>query len=122
NISTPSHIKKHKKIISVKNHHSTKVKPLNINSNELAKLNSTAWAIQMGNFKDKNNAHRLADKLRVAGYKAFTKEFKSANGNTSTRVYIGPEFQRTSALSLSNKIAHETKIQGIVVSFKPLEI
>lgn len=121
NSSNITTIKKHKKIISVKNHHN-KIKPLNINSNELAKLNSTAWVVQMGNFKDKNNARRLADKLRLSGYKAFTKEIKAASGNIHTRVYIGPEFQRAQALHLAKKVAEETKMQGIVVSIKPLEI
>jgi cell division septation protein DedD len=116
-----SPIKKHKKIITDKRH-SSKVKPVNLSSSEIEKLKSTAWVIQMGNFKDKDNARRLADKLRQAGYKAFTKEIKSAQGNIRTRVYIGPEFQYNSALHLSSKVEKDTKIHGIILSVKPLEI
>jgi DedD protein len=114
-------VKKHKVITAEKKQHS-KVKPVNLSSTELAKLTSPAWVVQMGNFKDKSNARRLADKLRNAGYKAFTKEIKSAKGNVSTRVYIGPEFKQTVALQLSNKVEQEMKIHGIVVSIKPLAI
>ncbi len=83
------------------------------------KLKSPAWAIQMGNFKVKSNAVRLADKLRAAGYKAFIRDMK---GSHSTRVYIGPEFKQASAIKLSSKIQQELKLQGIVVSYKPLEL
>jgi DedD protein len=119
--TAPLKVKKHKTITAEKKQ-SSKVKPVNLTNRELAKLNSTAWVVQMGNFKDKNNARRLADKLRGAGYKAFTKEIKSAKGNVSTRVYIGPEFKQALALQLSNKVEQDMKMHGIVVSIKPLEI
>lgn len=119
--SVSSKVKKHKVITAEKKQHS-KVKPVNLSSSELAKLTSPAWVVQMGNFKDKSNARRLADKLRNAGYKAFTKEIKSAKGNVSTRVYIGPEFKQAVALQLSNKVEQEMKMHGIVVSIKPLAI
>jgi DedD protein len=114
-------VKKHKKMIA-KVTHVSKIKPVNLSYTQIEKLNSTAWVIQMGNFKDTNNARRLADKLRVSGYKVFTKQIKSAQGHMSTRVYIGPELQRSSALHLADKIEQETKIRGIVINMKPLEI
>jgi cell division septation protein DedD len=123
-VSEPSaspKVKKHKTMTAEKKR-SSKVRPVNLTNRELEKLNSTAWAVQMGNFKDKNNARRLADKLRNAGYKAFTKEIKSAKGSISTRVYIGPEFKQTAALQISNKVEQDMKMHGIVVSIKPLEI
>jgi DedD protein len=82
-----------------------------------AKFKTTAWVIQMGSFKDKDNARRLADKLRAAGYKAFTREIKA-----STRVFIGPESKQASALKLSNEVEQQFKLHGIVMTFKPLEI
>ncbi len=82
----------------------------------------TAWAVQMGSFKVKQNAIMLANKLRKAGYKVFTHEVKSAKGNVSTRVYIGPEHQLASAAKLSNDIHQHLNMQGFVIPYKPLEI
>jgi DedD protein len=88
----------------------------------LVKLKTTAWVVQMGSFKDKSNARRLADKLRAAGFKAFTHEVKSAKGNESTRVWVGPEYRQASAAKLSTQIEEQFKMRGILVTFKPLEL
>ena len=84
---------------------------------KIALLKKTAWAVQMGSFKDKNNAHRLANRLRAAGYQAFTRA-----KNNSTRVYIGPEFKEASAVRLSNKVAEEVRLQGMIVNYQPLTL
>jgi cell division septation protein DedD len=81
---------------------------------------NTAWAVQMGSFKVKQNAVTLASKLRSAGYKAFTREIKSAQGNVSTRVYIGPEVKLASAAKLSKDVHHHFNMQGIVIPYEPL--
>ena len=78
-------------------------------------LKKTAWAVQMGSFKDKNNARRLTNRLRASGYQAFTRV-----KNNSTRVYIGPEFKEASAVQLSNKVAEEVRLRGIIVNYQPL--
>ncbi len=79
----------------------------------------TAWAVQMGSFKVKQNATLLASKLRAAGYKAFTREIKSAKGTVSTRVYVGPEVKLASASKLSSDVHHHFNMQGIVIPYKP---
>lgn len=88
----------------------------------MAKLKKVAWAVQLGSFKDKNNARRLADRLRAAGYKAFMHEVKSARNGLQTRVYIGPEYKQASAAKLSTKIEQQMKMHGFIVSYKPLEL
>jgi DedD protein len=75
--------------------------------------------IQLGSFKDKNNAERLTNSLRAKGYKAFTFETKS---NGQTRVYVGPEVKQVAASTLASKIAQEMSLQGIVLAYKPLEL
>jgi len=88
----------------------------------IAKLNQPAWVVQVGSFKNKNNASNLVDKLRVSGFNAFAKEIKYQSGAVRTRVFIGPEFKLASANQLSNKLEKETKMKGIVVSYKPLAL
>lgn len=86
-----------------------------------ANLKSASWVVQLGSFKVKSNATRLADKLRNQGYKAFMKEFKSAKGE-STRVYVGPAFKHNEALALADKLKKTTDIQGIVLNYNPLKL
>lgn len=89
----------------------------------ISSLKSPVWVVQMGSFKDKANAQRLADKLRSSGFKAFTHQFKSAKtGNLSTRVYIGPEVQHASAQKLSTDVMQQLNLQGYVISYNPLEL
>ncbi|EKD72792.1 MAG: DedD protein [uncultured bacterium] len=86
------------------------------------KLKSPAWAVQIGSFKVKQNAVQLTNKLRAAGYRAFTREIKSASGHSSTRVYIGPEFKQTSAIKLAKQVQNNLNMPGIVISYQPLEL
>lgn len=81
-----------------------------------------AWVVQMGSFKDKSNAHRLADQLKASGFKVFTKVVTSPAGNVRTRVYIGPEFKQASAQQLTTKIQRETKLQGFVLPYKSIAL
>lgn len=89
---------------------------------DLANLKKPAWAVQLGSFKNKDNARRLADSLRSAGYKAFMHEVKSSKGTVQTRVYIGPEYQQASAAKLSAQLEQKMKMHGLIVPYKPLEI
>ena len=86
---------------------------------DVSKLKKTAWVIQMGSFKDKSNANRLANSLRAKGYKAFTYETKR---NGQTRVYVGPEGKQMAAASLASKIQEDTNMRGLILTFKPLEL
>lgn len=106
-------------IKSTKNKTKTHDKPVH---SELAKLNQSAWIIQMGSFKNKANARNLTDKLRAAGFNAFTRELKTAKGGVRTHVYVGPEFKEASATKISRKIKHDMNLQSIVLPYKPLAL
>jgi DedD protein len=88
-------------------------------SENLSNLKKTAWVVQMGSFKSKDNAIHLTNRLRAKGYKAFTYETKS---NGQTRVYVGPEFKQATAAVLVNRIQHEIDMQGVIVSYNPLAL
>ena len=81
-----------------------------------------AWAVQMGNFHNHSNAIRLANRLRTAGYNAFTRQVVSRTGAVSTRVYVGPETIQASARKLSAHIQSHLKLNGMVVPFEPLAL
>lgn len=100
---------------------SAKSKPNHANPKEIAKLNTVAWVVQMGSFRDKTNAHRMTDLLRKAGYKAFTHEVTAKRG-IQTRVYVGPEYKQIAALKLSSQIEHDLNMHGIIVTYNPLSL
>ncbi len=63
-----------------------------------------AWTLQLGAFSDLDNANGLRDKLRGRGYKAYTQTFPADN---LTRVYVGPEVQRSEIEALQKKLMKE---------------
>lgn len=88
----------------------------------LSAVVASAWAVQMGHFHNHTNAVRLANRLRNAGFNAFTRQVVSRNGVVSTRVYVGPESAQASARRVSTDIHAQTKLQGMVVPFEALAL
>jgi cell division septation protein DedD len=92
------------------------------NHESLVKLSSKAWAIQIGSFKSKANAKTLANRLRAAGFKAFTRDIRSPSGMQQTRVYIGPEIKQASAIQLNADLQQAMNIQGIIIPYEALAL
>ncbi len=69
-----------------------------------------AWTLQLGAFSEQKNAFALRDQLRAKGYKAYTQEF---TGDKLTRVYVGPELQRSQIETLQKQLRKELKQQDI---------
>jgi cell division septation protein DedD len=92
-----------------------------IEDNAQMKLNSAVWVLQIGSFKNKSNALRIVNQLRANGYKAFIQKMSTALGE-QTRVFVGPEYKRSNARALADRLRSEMHIQAIVVSYKPLTL
>lgn len=86
-------------------------------SDALFKAKNQAWVIQIGVFKNKSNALRLVNRLRVGGYRAFMQQ----NAST-TRVYVGPETKQKNARTLARQLESDMNIRGIVITYKPLAL
>lgn len=110
----PVHTNEAYKIKSVSNIKST-------DKNGLASLTGPVWVIQIGSFKNKANALRLVNQLRLNGYSAFIQQVSTGFGD-STRVFVGPESHQASARALAKQLASEMRIRGIVISYKPLAL
>lgn len=91
------------------------------NKETLAKLKNSAWVVQIGSFKNKENAFRLVNQLRSNGYSAFIQQRKTAFGE-NTRVFVGPESKQALAQALASQLENEMHIRGIVISYKPLTL
>lgn len=76
---------------------------------------AVVWQIQVGSFAKRDNALKLRDRLREAGYKAFD-QF-SADGQL-TRVFVGPSAQKTTMEQKMASIKHEFKLDAQLVPFQ----
>jgi DedD protein len=76
-----------------------------------------AWTLQLGAFKNSDNAIELRDSLRIKGYKAYI--LKNGSG-TYDRVYVGPMLQRSKAEEQRTNLSQETGIEDIRLrQYKP---
>lgn len=73
------------------------------------------FAVQLGAFKLEVEAVALRDRLRAAGFVAYT-ERASTDAGLLWRVRAGPELQRERAETLQTQIRQRLKLDGIVVA------
>jgi DedD protein len=63
---------------------------------------TSGWAVQVGSFASRDNAERLAQKLKGKGFAATVSQ--SPKGRRLWRVRVGPEADRAAATALSAKL------------------
>lgn len=74
-----------------------------------------AFALQVGTFHNNENAEKLRDKLRKAGYASFVVPVVEKDRKTY-RVRIGPELEKFRLLQINKKIKKKFKLDGYVVN------
>ena len=84
---------------------------------EKSNLNEVAWVIQLGSFSHKANVEALLEKLKRAGFTAFTKPIKTPSG-TLTKVFVGPELDKKALESQLPQLKNLTKLNGRVTQFE----
>lgn len=84
-------------------------------STALAVNRAGAFAVQLGALKTADDANKLRDRLRGAGFAAFVDKVNS-NGATLWRVRAGPEVDRSAAEKLRGSIKDKLKIDGMIVT------
>lgn len=78
-----------------------------------ADTGKTGFAVQVGAFSSSAEATKLRDKLRAAGFNAFTDTVPSDKG-TLTRVRVGPAMTRAEADALKASVQAKLGIAGMV--------
>jgi len=73
----------------------------------------TGFAVQIGAFADAAAATALRDKLRAAGFNAFT-DSVDTNGGRRTRVRVGPVMTRAEADALKAQVKAKAGVDGMV--------
>jgi cell division septation protein DedD len=71
------------------------------------------FAVQLGAFSDAAEAGAMRERLRAAGFSAFTESVNTDKGKL-TRVRVGPVLDRAAADQLKSQIRAKTGIDGIV--------
>lgn len=73
------------------------------------------WAVQLGAFKTVDEANKVRDRLKNAGFVAYVDKVDAESG-TLWRVRAGPEADRGNADKLKGRIKDKLKIDGMVVT------
>ncbi len=77
-----------------------------------------AWVVQVASLRSEASARTLRDKLQDRGYKAYIRRADTDQGALS-RVYIGPKFERETALAIKREIDPLFKVDALVLQFQP---
>jgi len=72
------------------------------------------FAVQLGAFTQPAGANALRDKVRAAGFSAFTDQVRRGDGVLLHRVRVGPVANRAEAEQLKAQVAAKVGIPGIV--------
>ncbi|NOQ89180.1 MAG: hypothetical protein GQ550_09670 [Gammaproteobacteria bacterium] len=73
------------------------------------------FALQVGTFGSNENAEKMCDDMRKAGYTAFVHK-STAKGKTSYKVRIGPELERSVLEKIKKDIKKSKKIDSYLVN------
>lgn len=76
-----------------------------------------AWAVQVGSFSNADNAQKLVEKLRKAGFQVGDPERLDRRGKTLYRVRVGPTSNPDIAKGWLPKVNEVSGTKGAVVSF-----
>ena len=71
------------------------------------------FAVQVGAFSDATEAGAMRERMRAAGFTAFTESVATDRG-TLTRVRVGPVLDRAAADQLKSQIQSKTGVDGMV--------
>ncbi len=80
---------------------------------------SKAWVIELPDFKNSADAQALVLRLRLKGFKAYSREFNSLT-HVLTRVFVGPEVKPDQMKSVAERLNTEMHLDTKVVPFDPL--
>lgn len=79
----------------------------------------TAWVVQLGVFRNFDNANQLVERLRKAGYQAHVFPKQPQQGDLA-RVVVGPDVSKQTLSADIKKLEELTGLKGRLVRFNPL--
>ena len=76
-----------------------------------------AWSLQLGSFKNEENAVNLRASLRDAEYRSYILHSKTREGDTY-KVFVGPMLEKAALEEIGSDIYTQMKIEGHVVRYR----
>ena len=74
------------------------------------------WVVQVGSFSSKDNAEKLNQKVKKAGFRSFVNPI-TQNNKIMHQVCLGPEYDEADAKNLLKEIKNKMKLDGIVKKY-----
>ena len=74
------------------------------------------WVVQVGSFSSKDNAEKLNQKVKKAGFRSFVNPI-TQNNKIMHQVCLGPEYDEANAKNLLKEIKNKMKLDGIVKKY-----
>jgi DedD protein len=74
------------------------------------------WVVQVGSFSSKDNAEKLNQKVKKAGFRSFVNPI-TQNDKIMHQVCLGPEYDEADAKNLLKEIKNKMKLGGIVKKY-----
>ena len=74
------------------------------------------WIVQVGSFLSKDNAEKLNQKVKKAGFRSFVNPI-TQNNKIMHQVCLGPEYDEADAKNLLKEIKNKMKLDGIVKKY-----
>lgn len=75
------------------------------------------WSVRLGSFSDASNADNLLARLQDAGYRAYTRDIASGQGNL-TGVFVGPWLDRARVEGYQQELQARFQLAGMVVRYR----
>jgi DedD protein len=75
------------------------------------------WSVRLASFSNIANARNLVERLQARGYRAYTRDIRSAQGPL-TAVFVGPGVAREAVQQLQRQLLEEFQLSGIVVPYE----
>jgi len=91
------------------------IESLKADTKEVHKKPIKSFALQVGTFATAENAGKMRDKLKKAGYTTYVHKVQS-KGKTSYKVRIGPELEYSLLEKTKKNVKKHQKIDGYIVN------
>ena len=78
-----------------------------------------AWVLQVASFSEQARAEDLRDRLVKAGHKAFIRPLVNSKGQQVVRVFVGPNADRDTLVTLKAELDKSLKVNALIREFKP---
>lgn len=91
------------------------VKVQKADAKQLHKKPIKSFALQVGTFGNNENAEKMREQMRQAGYSAFVQK-SSSKGKASYKVRIGPELERSVLEKIKTDVKKTQKVDGYIVN------